>query len=91
MSTKKANRDSMEGLHAVICKQLTEIITSGKMFDAKSGTDVQIPASYFQAAISFLRDNDIKGLPVEGSPLSKLLASVDFESLQKDIEATQLQ
>lgn len=87
MSNPRASKTDMEKLHSILCKQLTAILEKGEMSDPKTGETVPIPASYFQAAIAFLGANDIKGVPVEGSPLANLMKGLDLSALKKDIEA----
>lgn len=84
--TTRAERDQMEKMHRLVCERLTAVLEKGSVFDPKYDCEVPIPASLYAVAIKFLNDNDIKGLPQEGSPLSKLLASFDFSAIQKDLE-----
>lgn len=82
---KRADRDQMERMHRLMCEHLTKLLEKGTMYDPKYECEVPVPASYLAVAVKFLNDNDIKGLPQEGSPLSKLLASFDFKQIQEDL------
>lgn len=83
----RSTKTEMEQLHSLICKQLTKLIETGTWVNPKSEAVEPLPASYFMAAISFLNQNDIKGLPVEGSPLSNLMKGIDLSSIKADIQS----
>jgi hypothetical protein len=84
----RANKTQMEELHSLTCQFLTDMLKARGYADPKTGEWTPLPASYLTAAIKFLSDNDIKGMPVEGSPLSNLLKSLNFDDIAKDIEAS---
>ena len=58
----------LEKLHLLLAKELTDKITSG---EAKAG-DLNV-------ARQFLKDNNIDAVPVDNSPLKKLLDELPFE------------
>lgn len=86
MTHQRADKDQMDLMHRLVCERLTAVLQKGTVWDPKYACDVPIPASLYAVAIKFLNDNDIKGLPAEGSPLSKLLASFNFDQIKADLE-----
>lgn len=73
----RANEDQFNELHGLVTKELTDRI--------KSGTAT---TQDLKAACDWLAKNNITGLPVSGSPLSELFASLpelDLEEVERVI------
>ena len=64
----------LEKLHLLLAKELTDKITSG---EAKAG-DLNV-------ARQFLKDNNIDAVPVEDSPLQKLIEELPFDEKEKQV------
>ena len=75
MAIKKATEDKFNELHNILTEELLSRIKSGEA----STQDLK-------AAIDWLKQNDITGVAVEGSPLSKLariIPDVDPDLVQQ--------
>lgn len=60
----KATEDDLGALHGAVARALTEVITEGVAMTVKVGEDTETvkapaPASYFAAAITLLKNNNI--------------------------------
>lgn len=66
MSDSKADQKSLEALHAEVAKVLAEAVKTCR--DENGNPEV----AYLNAAIRFLKDNGIVGVPAKGSPLDFL-------------------
>jgi len=75
MSKKKATEDQFNELHNLVTKEFLARIKSGEASTAD-----------LKAACDWLKTNDISGVAMDGSPLSKLAAvmpKVDPELVQR--------
>ena len=75
--TARATEDQFNELHGLVTKELIERIKSG------TATTQDI-----KAACDWLSKNNITGLPVAGSPLAELFATlpeIDLEEVERDI------
>lgn len=69
----KASREALETLHGTVATILTDKLRSG-----------EATAADIQAAIKFLKDNGIDGVPAEDNPLGKLRDSLPFIPEQEE-------
>ena len=73
--TQRAPEEAFEELHLLVTTEITNRIKSGEATTAD-----------LRAAIDWLKTNDISGVAMEGSPLSKLasiIPEVDPELVQR--------
>jgi hypothetical protein len=80
MSKATATMLSLEELHALTATQLAQVITEGvPIVDRETGEVVDrapAPASYFAAAIKFLKDNNITAELAPDSPMAGLVGAL---------------
>ncbi len=76
-TTKTASIDALGELHELVARQLKAKLESG-----------EATAADFTAAINFLRANDIKARPVEGSALDKLGKAIEGKGVTLPFEGT---
>ena len=75
--SKRASEDQMGELHGLLAMEMAEWIKRGELSPAQASVIVK-----------FLKDNDITGVPVAGSPLASLaglIPELDFEDVQRHI------
>lgn len=66
-------RDVSADLEDVVAEKLLEVIKDGQMVATEAGTvKVTAPASYFTAAVAFLKHKPPKSIPTAGSAKGKL-------------------
>ena len=82
MSKKKATEDQFHELHNLVTKEFLARIKSG-----------EATTQDLKAACDWLKTNDISGVAMEGSPLSKLasiIPEVDPELVQRRLYGTKM-
>lgn len=75
--SKRASEDLMDELHRALAKEMVEWIKSGELSPAQASVITK-----------FLRDNDITGVAIEGSPLASLagmIPELTFDDVQRHI------
>ena len=75
--SKRASEDLMDALHQALASEMLGWIQSGELTAQQASTIVK-----------FLKDNDITGVPIEGSPLSALaglIPELTFDDVQRHI------
>ena len=75
--SKRASEDLMATLHAALASEMVEWIKSGELSPAQASVITR-----------FLKDNDITGVAIEGSPLASLagmIPELTFEDVQSHI------
>ncbi len=75
--SNRANEDLMDSLHQALASEMLTWIKSG-----------DLTAQQASAIVKFLKDNDITGIPLEGSPLSALqglLPELTFDDVQRHL------
>ena len=73
--SKRASEDLMDELHSALAKEMVQWIAAGELSPAQASVIVK-----------FLKDNDITGVPINGSPLASLaglIPELTFEDTQR--------
>ena len=73
--SKRASEDQMAELHQLLAMEMAEWIKRGELSPAQASVIVK-----------FLKDNDITGVPVTGSPLASLaglIPELTFDDVQE--------
>ena len=73
--SKRASEDLMDELHAALAKEMVQWIKAGELSPAQASVITK-----------FLKDNDITGVPISGSPLASLaglIPELTFEDTQR--------
>ena len=75
--SKRASDELMSELHGALAAEMTQCIKNGDLTTAQA-----------TCITKFLKDNDITGVPIEGSPLAGLaglIPELTFDDVQKHL------
>ena len=75
----KVTVDALSDLHAALATHLKTVLTNGE--EVSEGGEKIVKPATLNVIRQFLKDNEITAVPVQGSPLGDLTASlpVDFD------------
>ena len=89
-----ATEEDLGGLHAGVCRALTEVVTEGVPIVDKDGEVVgkaPAPAAYLGAAIAFLKNNNITASPSKNKDLAALKEALGKKRQRKELKPRDLQ
>ncbi len=77
-----AERDVSGELEDIVAEQLLQVLKDGQTVATEAGTvKVTAPASYFTAAVAFLKHRPPKGQPAMGGAKGKLKSFLEGENV----------
>lgn len=87
----KSSKQVLSDLHRSLSEVLTKALRDGEVVVDKEGVSHKntAPAAILNVARQFLKDNNIEGLPVEGSELGELTNVVKSGGIKLPFESTQ--
>jgi hypothetical protein len=70
------SKEDLQSLHTELAKVLKKHVSKSYMDD--DGNELPPPAAILNVARQFLKDNNIDGVPTEGTPLAQLAQRLPF-------------
>jgi ribosomal protein L19E len=69
-----AKVDALEALHVQLAEHMTDVLKNGEKTVDREGNEIRVPpaAATLNAIRQFLKDNDVKAAPSEGSAMDRL-------------------